>query len=194
MIFNSLTTNCSLDIALKISRQQDDLVTACINGNRVAQKQLYESMYGRMMGICLRYSRDEDEARSLVNQGFFKVFKSLSKKSPSAPLEAWMKRIMINTSIDEVRKRNRRKTEELSVVSDYVVDENIISQFQVDEILKLVQQLPEMYRTVFNLSVIEGYNHKEIAEMLNIEEATSRSNLSKSKKKLREFITQKLRP
>ena len=194
MIYNSLTTNCSLDIALKISQQQDDLVTACINGNRAAQKELYESMYGRMMGICLRYSRDEDEARSLVNEGFFKVFKSLSKKSPNAPLEAWMKRIMINTSIDQVRKRNRRKTEELSVVSDYVVDQNIISQFQVDEILKLVQQLPEMYRTVFNLSVIEGYNHKEIADMLNIEEATSRSNLSKSKKKLREFITQKLRP
>ena len=118
----------------------------------------------------------------------------MKKKNPGAPLEAWMKRIMINTSIDQVRKRNRRKTEELSVVSDFVIDENIISQFQVEEILKLVQRLPEMYRTVFSLSVIEGYNHKEIADMLNIEEATSRSNLSKSKKKLREFITQKLRP
>ena len=178
-----------MDIALKISKQED-LVTACINGNRVAQKELYETMYGKMMGICVRYSRDEDEARSLVNEGFYKVFKSLKKKNPSAPLEAWMKRIMINTSIDQVRKRNRRKTEELSVVSDYVVDENILSQFQVEEIMKLVQQLPDMYRMVFNLSVIEGYNHKEIAEMMEIEEATSRSNLSKAKKKLREFITE----
>lgn len=190
-----------MELALKISThintnsRKDDLLQGCIAGKRAYQKQLYELYYGKMMAICMRYTNNYEEARDVLHEGFVKVFKNLHRYKPSHSLESWIRRIMINTSIDHYRKNKKHRHQ---VDLDYAstkADKNtvdVIHKMSADEIMKLVQQLTPAYRTVFNLYVVEGYNHREIGELLGISEGTSKSNLAKARGKLKKMIKEQL--
>jgi RNA polymerase sigma-70 factor (ECF subfamily) len=174
-----------MDIALPFGYEERDLISACIQRERWAQKVIYEEHYPKMMGVCLRYAGNQDEALDILHEGFIKVFKNLHKYEPGTSLSAWIRRIMVNTAIDYYRKLVRRRTEDIETAYEVsVADADALSQLTEQEILQAIQELSPAYRAVFNLYIIEGYSHKEIADLLNITESTSRSNLVKARLKL----------
>jgi len=178
-----------MEIALNLKNQEKDLIQACVQKERWAQKSLYENYYGNLMGVCLRYSNNREDALDILHDGFIKVFKHIEKYKPGTSLIAWMRRIMVNTAIDFYRKAVRRRTEDLDKVYDKKINEaDAISEMSEKEVLAAIRTLSPSYRTVFNLYVIEGYSHKEIAGQLDITESTSRSNLVKARMKLRQII------
>ena len=178
-----------MDIALPLNYQERDFIQACIRKERWAQKLLYEEHYGKMMGVCLRYANNSDDALDILHEGFIKVFRNINKYQPGTSLSAWIRRIMVNTAIDFYRKNLRRRTEDIEqAYSLQSNEEDAVSKCTEKEILAAVQELSPAYRAVFNLYVIEGYSHKEIAGMLNITESTSRSNLVKARLKLKAVI------
>lgn len=167
------------------------ILDQCVKDDRKAQRRLYEYYYPKMMGVCYRYTDNHDDAREIFNNSFFKVFKNLKKTSPPVDkLDAWIYRIIINTSIDHYRKTVRHRNEQ--DIDNYIhiagEEENAIERMSAEEIMELVRQLTPAYRTVFNMYVIDGYNHREIAEQLGISEGTSKSNLSKARMKLQQMI------
>jgi RNA polymerase sigma factor (sigma-70 family) len=181
-----------MDIALSLQREEKNLIKACISKERWAQKELYETYYGKMIGVCLRYSNDQDDAKDILHEGFIKVFKNIDKYQLGTSLGAWIRRIMINTSIDYYRKSIRRRTEDLDQAQyEMAEDEDPISNCSAKEIMQCVQQLSPAYRVVFNLYAIEGYSHKEISKQLEISESTSRSNLVKARVKLKQMLSSK---
>jgi len=173
------------------------LIQDCKNGDRKAQFQLYKSCFNILMGVCMRYKKDEDEAASVLNIGFLKILNNLDKHRPEVPFEAWIRRIMINTVIDEFRKN--RKVRELIEHTDFsesesynkAVDYNTADQkFDAERLEAFIKRLPPVSQKVFNLFAIDGYSHKEIGEMLGISDGTSKWHLSSSRKKLQEMIQQ----
>ena len=181
-----------MDIALQFQREEQDFITACIRKERWAQKKLYETHYSKMMGVCLRYSNNREDALDILHEGFIKVFKNISKYQPGTSIAAWIRRIMVNTSIDFYRKNVRRRTEDLDQAYQVSCDDaDAVSICGEKEILAAVQTLSPAYRTVFNLYVIEGFAHKEIANQLQITESTSRSNLVKARLKLKALLAAK---
>ena len=182
-----------MDFVLPFNYSEKEFIDACVRNERWAQKRLYEEHYSQMMGVCLRYARNEHDALDVLQEGFIKVFRNITKYQPGTTLAAWIRRIMVNTAIDYYRKNIRRRTEDLDTAFELKsMDADAISQCSEKEILEAVQQLTPAYRVVFNLYVIEGYSHKEIADLMEITESTSRSNLVKSRMKLRQIINKKL--
>ena len=181
-----------MNITLNLDYSEDFLVDSLIKQDRRAQQYLYEQHYGRMMGICLRYAGSKDEALDLLHEGFIKIFQHISRYKPGTSLGSWMRTIMVNTCIDYYRRALRRRTDDIddayTLSSD---DPDALSHLTEQEILEAIQLLSPAYRAVFNLFVIEGYSHKEIADALQITESTSRSNLVKSRIKLKEYFTRK---
>ncbi len=162
------------------------LVKGCKNNDRVAQKKLYMLFYPYLMSICLRYTDDEEEAKDVLNEAFLKIFTKIKQHSPTQSFKAWARRIAVNTAIDHYRKNKKFKHHlEISQADSKYVEPDVIAQFSSDDILKLVQKLPNSYQLVFNLYVVEGYSHKEIGKKLDINEGTSKSNLSKARAKLK---------
>lgn len=163
------------------------LLKKCIEGNRRSQKKLYELFYGYAMSISLLYVNNREDAAEIMNDSFLKVFTYLHSYHTQMPFKPWLRRIIINTGIDHFRKNERY----LHVLydEDKVSDEAIPVEFDSDlDILHLLQSLSPQYRMVFTLYVMEGYKHNEIAEMLNISEGTSRSNLLRAKENLKTLI------
>ncbi len=159
------------------------LIQACINEEQHAQKYLYELYSPKMYFVCLRYARHELEAQDMLQDGFVKVFDKIGSFRFNGSFEGWIRRIIVNTSLNHCRKRSF--TQEQIGIEDYqdkVVDSKAISRLGEKELLELIQQMPDGYKMVFNLYVIEGYSHKEIGEMLEVTESTSRSQLAKSRK------------
>lgn len=165
------------------------IITACLVNNTQAQKALISMFLSYAKNVCFPYVSNKEEAEEVINDGFLKVFNNLDKYDHSRPFKAWFKSILINTAIDYYRK-NMKNVQQVNI--DYVDVEyagtDIISKISADEILALVQKLPTSYRLVFNLYIIEGYSHREIAGMLNIGEGTSKSNLRDARKKLQSMI------
>lgn len=159
------------------------LIQACIKEKSSAQKRLYDLYAPKMYYVCLRYARHELEAQDMLQDGFIKVFDNLASFKSNGSFEGWIRRIMVNTSLNYCRKSSF-KQEQIGIedYQDKVVDSKAVSNLSEQELLKVIQQLPDGYRMVFNLYVIEGYSHKEIGELLDITESTSRSQLAKSRK------------
>lgn len=150
---------------------------------------LYKHYYSYAMSVCLRYSRSRDEALEILNDSFMKVFDKIELYQEKLSFKAWFRRIIINTSIDYYRKNLKyQKHTEVEQAEGHQQSHTVIDQLSADDILALLGELPDQYRMVFNLYEIEGYAHKEIAEMLNIPEGTSRTVLTRAKKKLRALI------
>ncbi|MEL6672550.1 MAG: RNA polymerase sigma factor [Bacteroidota bacterium] len=162
------------------------LIQACRKGEEAAQRALYLEFYNYAMSVCLRYSNNRQEAEEIVNDGFVKVLTGLHKFDNNRSFRAWLRRIMINCSIDFYR-RNEKHTHGLDIVHarDVGVAAEGLSRLTEAEILTLVQQLPPSYRAVFNLFVVEGYKHDEIAQRMNISVGTSKSHLAKARMKLK---------
>ena len=168
---------------------EDQLVKSCLAGDRAAQKLLFESYGRKMMAVCMRYARNSQEAEDMLQDGFVRVFTQLHTFSFQGPLEAWIRRVVVNASLRKIgRKSYKNESVGIPEGMDTPFAENIISRLSEAEILDCISKLPLGYKTVFNLYVIEGYSHKEISELLNIGESTSRSQLVKAKKMLQKFI------
>ncbi|MDX1477204.1 MAG: sigma-70 family RNA polymerase sigma factor [Saprospiraceae bacterium] len=161
------------------------LIKRCKEGNRKAQKELYDHFAGRMFFLCQRYAKDQTEAQDMLQEGFVRLFGNLEKFEGKGSFEGWARRIFVNTAIKyyhRVRKHNGH--DELGHAEAQKIDPDALSSLHEQELLGLVQELPEGYRAVFNLYAIEGYSHKEIADLLEIQESTSRSQLVKARKLL----------
>lgn len=165
----------------------EELVRLCKMQDRKAQEKLYREYSGELFVLCLKYSRDYEQAKDLLQECFIKIFQKIEQYSGKGSFQGWMSRIVINTAI----KRGKKNGIHLSILGDYseetpddLNDETLPLEF----LIKIIQELPESYRLVFNLYVMEEYSHKEIAEMLGISEGTSKSNLARARRKLRESI------
>lgn len=165
------------------------IITGCLNQGRKEQKLLYKAFYGYAMSICLRYAGNRYEAAEIMNQGFFKIFKNLQKYDSGKPFKAWVGRIMMNTAIDYYRSNLKMAYTDDIEYAEQIADEDLADKkLKYDDLLNMVQQLPQAYRTVFNLYAIEGYTHEEIGNLLGISAGTSKSNLFKARDKLRIMI------
>jgi len=165
------------------------LLNGCIKQDRKCQKALYKAFYGFSMSICLRYAADRDDAAEVLNQGFYKVFTKIETYDASRPFKAWIGRIMTNTAIDHYRANLKMAYAEDLENAEHIGEVSVAdNNLNYNDLLGMVQQLPQGYRTVFNLFAIDGYSHEEIANMLNINVGTSKSNLFKARQKLKQMI------
>lgn len=173
----------------------NDIINGCKKQNRQAQEKLYRSFYKAMMTLCVRYTKNEVDAMEVMNTGFYKVYKHIEKfDAKQASLYTWIRTIIINSCLDFIKKTKETKVEfgELDQAADADVPPVVISSMSATEILKLVRSLPPATQAVFNLFVMEGYSHNEIATMMNISAGTSKWHLSEARKKLQQMITEQV--
>jgi RNA polymerase sigma-70 factor (ECF subfamily) len=165
------------------------LIGGCIRKDSGSQKMLYKAFYGFSMGICLRYANNREEAAEVMNQGFFKVFTRIDTYDITRPFKAWLGKIMTNVSIDYYRANLKMAYAEDLDKAEHITDGELPDRkLNYEDLLAMIQRLPNAYRTVFNLYAIEGYTHEEIGEMLDISSGTSKSNLHKARQKLKQMI------
>lgn len=171
-----------------------ELLNLCEKGDRYACKQLFEMYSGKMMALCYRFARDRNEAEDILQEGFVRVFTKLHLFKGSGSFESWMKRVMINTAL-KYRDKNIKKHNYSEIDNVHVFDDTptIIEELSREEIMKLIQELPDGYRTVFNLFALEGYSHKDISLLLNIAESTSRSQLVKARNLLKKKLLNQIK-
>jgi len=163
------------------------------------QKEIFSELYKKhssyMYGVCLRYTKNTEDAEDVMQEGFLKIYRALDKFKGESNIKTWMQSIMVNTAINHYRQKKRTSFKDISD-ADFetikVFDDNIIEQLSTDELLEVINKLPDGYRMVFNLHSIEGYKHKEIAEMLGINEGTSKSQLAKARVAIQSLISEKL--
>lgn len=170
------------------------MIRGCIARDRASQSRLYHLYAGKMMGVCMWYARNREEAEEILQDGFIRVFKYLNTFNGKGSFEGWIRKVMVSAALSKYRN----KSSHLRVVTEYnpdahdIADESaIISRYDEEELVKLVQTLSPAYRLVFNLSVFEGLKHREIAESLNISEGTSKSNLANARKILQAALAVK---
>jgi RNA polymerase sigma factor (sigma-70 family) len=173
---------------------QPELIQSCIKGDRRAEYQLFKLTFSYLMSICIRYTRNEDRAREVLNIGFFKILSNLNKFEINSPFKPWIRRIMINTLINEYNKEQIHQKNILYVESyieteDYSELNECLSRSNAEEIFDFIARLAPASRQVFNLYFIDGYKHKEIAELLGISEGTSKWHLNAAKEKLKEMLS-----
>ncbi len=165
-----------------------ELIEACRNGDRHAQKLLYDRYSPKMNGVCMRYCKNREDAEDVLIEGFFKVLTHLHQYKGAGSFEGWIRRIMVNESLMFLRKRHNFKlTVEISNV-ELKTNLSIEDELMAADILALLDKLPTGYRTIFNLYVLEGYKHREIGELLGISINTSKSQLILAKKRLRKLV------
>ena len=167
-------------------------IAAAIRGEAWAQKTIYDQHAPTMMSICYRYVNDIETAKDLLQDGFVRVFNKLNTYAGTGSFEGWLRRVFVTTCLEFLRQKNALKmSSSLDEVIHPVVDSasDVISNISADELMTMIGSLAEGYRTVFNLYVIEGYAHAEIAAMLGISEVTSRSQFMRARKLLQEMIT-----
>ena len=171
---------------------EEQLIELCIKKNSFAQKRLYDIYASKMFAVCLRYSDNRESAKDILQDGFVTVFEKIGTYSGNGSFEGWMRKIFVNTALMSLRKNDVLKySEQIEEIPLYELQSthaNIIEDIDVKVILELIAQMPAGYRTVFNLNVVEGYSHQEIAQMLGITEAASRSQLSRGKGWLQERL------
>jgi RNA polymerase sigma-70 factor (ECF subfamily) len=168
---------------------ENHLIQEAKNGDRKSIELLYKQFYGYAMSIALRYSNSREEACEIINDSFMKAFDKLDQYDNQNSFKGWLRRILINTSIDYYRK-NIKHTAVLDIekADTETLDPDIIDQLSANDILGALRDLPEILRIIFNMYEIEGYSHNEISEQLGIPSSTSRTYLARAKKKLREKI------
>lgn len=169
------------------------LIEACLRNDRNAQRKLYNAYAGRMLVVCMRYVQNQAEAEDILQEGFIKIFQNLDKFRAESTLGSWIKRIVINTTINQIR--SQKHFQDMDDVQEYEnqVSDNLsgIEAIHFQELIEMIQKLPKGCRTVFNLFAVEGYKHHEIAQMLNITEGTSKSQYSRAKTILQGILSVK---
>jgi RNA polymerase sigma factor (sigma-70 family) len=167
----------------------EKLIKKCKQGDVKSQSEVYQLFAGKLFALCLKYSRNYQEAQDNLQDGFITIFKKMDQFQFKGSFEGWLKRIVVNTALQKYREKNV-----LNLISDEIPDE---VEVEVDEtglsleyLLSIIQELPNRYRLVFNMYVLDGYSHREIAEMLKISEGTSKSNLSRARQILKKKVEQ----
>ncbi len=189
---------------MKISRspRPEDYVEGCIKGDRKCQEMIFRLLYGKMKGVCLRYAANEDAAEDFLQEGFIKVFEKIADFNMQGSFEGWVRRIMVNNAIDQIRRVKHQlisiDQHEMQIGdADNNMEEMDDEQYYLDitpqQILVAMQELSPAYRTVFNLYVMENYSHQEIADQLGISIGTSKSNLSKARMNLKRILEKELK-
>jgi RNA polymerase sigma factor (sigma-70 family) len=167
-----------------------ELIQGCIREDRIAQRELFSRFAGKMMTVCLRYARHRAEAEDWLQDAFIRVFDNIGQYEGKGSFEGWIRRIVVNVALKNLSKLSvQREMIGVETIPDSAVDPSVFSQMGEKEILNLITKLPDGYRTVFNLYVIEDYSHREVADALGIEESTSRSQLVKARNMLQNLIT-----
>ncbi|MFZ4542965.1 MAG: RNA polymerase sigma factor [Saprospiraceae bacterium] len=167
----------------------EEIVAACLQEREDAQRILFKMYFAYAKSIAMRYSADDNEAKEIINDSFLKAFKNLTLYDFGLPFKAWLRTIVVHTSIDHYRRKQKYAILSFQeFMPDTAIHESVIDHLSAEEIMVLVRKLSPAYRTVFMMYVVDGYNHREIAELLNINEGTSKSNLSKARIKLQEMI------
>ncbi len=204
---NPFLKSASSDIETPMKLAPDQLQQAlkgCIAGDRRCQQQVFQQFFGKMMTVCMRYTKDRDTAQDILQDAFIKAFDKMSDYSFSGSFEGWLRRIVVNTAIDHFRRsRHLILLEENSAgaatdeddAPDVMEDEqesSIYDQIKPEMVMEAMQKLSPAYRTVFNLYVFENYSHKEIAEALQVNIGTSKSNLAKARMKLKVLLQKQL--
>jgi RNA polymerase sigma factor (sigma-70 family) len=170
-----------------------ELVDGCIKEKGACLKALYDRFSGKMFSVCLRYADNREDAEDMLQDGFIKVFNHIKQYKGLGSLEGWIRRIVINTCLHQLMNNKRSAIGMSSSLSEHFdfedeKDWNIINRMSADEIIKLIGELPAGYRSVLNLFAIDGYSHEEIGTMLNITASTSRSQLTKARRMLKEKL------
>lgn len=175
-----------ISFTYKIRMMDNQKIKLCVQGSRTAQKELYEAYKVNLYVLCQRYFSDLEDAKDVLQEGFVKVFRDLHQYDENkGNIYSWIKKVFVNTCLEKLRK----KKIDFKKIEDYdhevLFDSGIISDLNLKDLTKMIQKLPPGYKTVFNLYVIEGYSHQEIADQLDISESTSKTQLMKAKNMLR---------
>lgn len=180
-------------------RELEKIVEGCKSNDRDSQQKIYEMLYSKLLPICCRYARNNDEAKDMLQDGFIKVFEKIEHYNAGGSFEGWVRRIIVNTAIDSYRKNKKEVfIEDESRIKDEsswedIDNESEYSGLSINDIVESMQNLSPAYRTVFNLYVMEGYTHQEIADELGVSIGTSKSNLAKAKMNMKTMLTEKLK-
>jgi RNA polymerase sigma factor (sigma-70 family) len=176
-------------LRLRKSTTEESLVAGCRKQDPRAQQQVYERWSGLMLAVCMRYIKDRDEAESTMLNGFYKVFDRIGQFSGEGSFEGWIRRIMVNEALTYIRRNQQAM---MMVEADEALGEvsyeSASQQLEAEDLMQLIREMPEGYRTVFNLIAIEGYSHKEVAEQLGISENTSKSQLNRARNYLQKQL------
>jgi RNA polymerase sigma-70 factor (ECF subfamily) len=159
-----------------------NIIEKCASGDGKAQEVLYKMFAPKMFGVCLRYAHDRDDAEDTLQEGFVKVFTNIKNFRHEGSLEGWIRRIMVNVSLEKFRKNKRiTHVEDVVVFESNRFSDDILEKITSEELLGIIGELSPRYRMVFNLFVMEGYNHQEISEAMGINIGTSKSNLARAR-------------
>ncbi len=177
----------------KLTNELDDIIQGCIHGKRGDQEKLYRMFSSKMFGVCLRYCRNYEEAKDILQDGFIKVFDKIKQFGQRGSFEGWIRRIMVNTALERYRKSSLTLTmEKLPEIKEEEENEETELDISMNDMLAYIQKLPERYRMVFNLYVFEEMTHKEIGEVMGINEGTSKSDLSRARSILQKQINSRI--
>ena len=179
--------------------QLNEVINQCIRKEKKGQELFFKHFYGKMLAVCSRYTRDQDEAQDILQDAFMKVFDNLQKYEITGSLEGWVRRIFVNTAIDHYRKQKNKFNieedqwieDEDSFYNELEENDSIYSKIKPQDILEAMEQLSPAYKMVFNLYAIENYTHQEVAEILDINVGTSKSNYAKAKGKIKNILEKK---
>jgi len=190
---------------LNVDNVSDDrlkeLIEGCVRNHRKSQESIYKMFYGKMMAICRRYTKNSDQAKDILQDGFIKVFKNIDKFNFEGSFEGWVRRIIVNTAIDFTRKAKNdyllmNENQSIDDFDEDLLDEDDEEPYEnplkVGDVIEGMNKLSKAYRTVFNLYVFDNYTHQEIADALNISVGTSKSNLAKARANLKKILTKEL--
>jgi RNA polymerase sigma-70 factor (ECF subfamily) len=177
-------------VKLTAAYSDEELISGCSENNPRAQERLYAKYYGKMLSVCMRYSRNREDAVELLNTGFLKVFLNIKSYQAKGSFEGWIRRIVVNTVLEEFRKTvNYREVMHFpETMGDGEIKADALEHLYAEDLVQIISCLPPSSRMVFNLFVVEGYSHKEIAEMLKISEGTSKWHVSFAKEKLKKLL------
>ena len=172
---------------------EEAILQGCLHNHPVAQRELYNRFSPKMLAVCYRFAHNREDAEDMLQEAFIKVFSQIHTFQNKGAFEGWIRRIIVHTCINHLKK-NKRFNESVDIINASAIqvrEESIPSIVQAKQIVECIRLLPIGYRTVLNLYAIEGYSHKEIADMLDIEESTSRSQYTRAKQMLEEILLKK---
>lgn len=178
-------------MSVNTNTDEQKLITGCIEGKSWAQRAIYDRFAATMMSVCVRYVTDRETARDILQDGFIKLFNKIDTYSGTGAFGGWVRRIFVTTALEHLRRNDALKqSANIDDIENFIedYDETTIQKMSADDIMNCIASLAEGYRTIFNLYAIEGYNHAEIAELLGISEATSRSQFMRARKILQQKI------
>ena len=169
---------------------EESLIASCLKGNQMAQKTLFDSFSPKFFALCLRCMNSTDDAQDVLQDGMVKIFTKLPEYSGKGSFEGWMRRIIVNTCLDQIRKNQKLKLDVSIDKEEYKlsINANILENLSANELMEEIKKMPPGYRVVFNMFAIEGYSHQEISEKLGVKESTSKSQYLRARAYLKERI------